>query len=87
MMVALAPFSTTTSERMKTELGLSHRRANTRLDRPLGRGAGGDADHRAIAHQRGVERHRRIVSREDLADMGGHQRIAFAKRIGHRTDR
>ena len=34
------------------------------MDRPLDRGAVGDADHRAVAHQRGVERDRRVVGRE-----------------------
>ena len=39
------------------------------MDRPLDRGAGRDVDHDAVAHEGGVERDRRIVGRDHLAEM------------------
>ncbi len=86
-MVALAPFSTTISERMKAELGRSLPEANTRWIGRFELGARGYADHGAVAHHGGVERHRHVVGRDGLADMGGDQRIAFSQGVCHRADR
>ena len=57
------------------------------MDRPLDGRAGGDADHRAVAHQRGIERDRGIACRRELAEMGSERRIAIGQRVGERADR
>ena len=64
-----APCSTTTSERMKIARRLS-RSDEDEMQRPLDGGAGGDADHCAIAHQRGVERDRDVVRRRQACRDG-----------------
>ena len=43
-------------------------RGEHEMDRPLDRGAGRDMDHDAVAHEGGVERDRRIVGLDHLAD-------------------
>ena len=57
------------------------------MDRPLGGRACGDADHRAVAHQRGIERDRGVACRRELAEMGSERRIAIGQRVGERADR
>ena len=63
--MARAASSTTTSERTKVARGL-FRSDEQEMQRPLDGRAGGDADHRAVAHQSGVERHRNIVTGASL---------------------
>ena len=46
-----------------------------------------DADHGAVAHQRGVERDGDVACRRQLAEMRVEHRIAAGKRVGERTDR
>ena len=57
------------------------------MQRPLDGRAGGDADHRAVAHQGGIERDRDIAGRRELAEMRGERRIAVGQRGGERADR
>ena len=62
-------------------------RGEHQMDRPLDRGALGDMDQRAVAHQRGVELdHALAIRRGDLAEMLGDHGIAGGQRLGHRTD-
>ncbi len=57
------------------------------MNRPLDGRAGGDADHGAVAHQRGIERDRDVACRRELAEMGSERRIAVGQRVGERADR
>ena len=56
------------------------------MNRPLDGRAGGNADHRAIAHQRGIERDRGVACRRKLAEMASQRRIAIGQRVGERAD-
>ena len=53
------PRSTTTSERANTDAGSLAGVDEDEMDRPRERGPGRDVDHRAVAHEGGVERDRR----------------------------
>ena len=44
------------------------------MDRPLDGRARGDADHGAVAHQRGIERDRDVACRRELAEMSASAR-------------
>ena len=57
------------------------------MQRPLDGRAGADADHRAVAHQRGIERDGDIACRRQLAELRRERRIAIGERGGERTDR
>ncbi len=46
-----------------------------------------DADDRAVAHQRGIERHGDVARRRELAEFRRERRIVVGKRRGKRTDR
>ena len=68
--MARAPFSMTTSERVKTAAGASPALTKTRW---IGRASAApcaDPDHRAVAHEGGVERDRDVVGRHELAEHG-----------------
>ncbi len=56
------------------------------MDRPLKRRARRHMDHRAIAHQRRVERDRDVIGVESFADMRRDQRVALGERLGQRAD-
>ena len=56
------------------------------VERPRQRRALPDADHRAVAHEGGVERNRHVVGRHELAEQGRHLRVARRQRLTHRTD-
>ena len=78
-----APFSTTTSERVNSAAGLSPVAANTRwigrsIDAPAG-----NADHRAVAHEGGVERDSRVVGLHDSAEPLGDGLVALGEHVGH----
>ncbi len=47
---------------------------------------GGDADHRAIAHQGGIERDGHVVCRSKLAEMRRQPGIAVRQHFGEGTD-
>ncbi len=66
--MARAPCSTTTSERTNIAAGLSEA-TNSRCSGRSMVAAGADADHRAVAHQRGVERDGDVARRRELAEM------------------
>ena len=58
------------------------------MQRPLDGRAGGDPDHGAVAHQRGIERNRDVACRRKLAEMRGDQlRVAVGERSRKRADR
>ncbi len=56
------------------------------MQRPLDGRAGGDTDHRAVAHQRGVERDRDVARRRELAERSGQAGIVAGERGRQRTD-
>ena len=56
------------------------------MQRPLDGRAGTDADDRAVAHQRGVERDGDIAPRRQRAEFFRKRRIASGERGGERTD-
>ena len=76
----------TTSERANTAAGASPALKKTRW---IGRASAAPPrhpDHDAVAHESGVERHRHVVGRDELAKMRYHLRIADRQRLRHRTD-
>ncbi len=62
------------------------RRHEDKMQRPRDGRACGNADHRAIAHQCGIERNGNITARRELAEMAHDERIAADERIGKRAD-
>ncbi len=54
------------------------------MQRAFDGGAGGDMDHGAVAHQRGVERDRDIGRGRELAEFLRERWIAGGERIGER---
>ena len=57
------------------------------MDRPRERDSLRDMDHRAVTHERGIERDRHIVGRHQLAQMGDELLIAGGEPLRHRADR
>ena len=66
--------------------GLAVRRHEHEVERTGERGARGDVDHRAVAHERRVERDRDVVARRHLAETGGEPRIAGRQHLRRRAD-
>ena len=56
------------------------------MDRPRQRDTLRDMDHRAVTHERGIERDRHVVGRHQLAQMGQEMRIAAREPLRHRAD-
>ena len=76
----------TTSERVNTAAGRSPALTKTRWSGRTSVAPAAQADHGAVAHERGIERDRDVVGRHDRADMRGNMRIARRQRLCQRAD-
>ena len=82
--VTRAPSSTTTRTRVAVATAAGAARDEAQVQRASRRCAGGDADHRAVGHEGGVELVDGVVARRrDRAELG-EQRMAGGERLGER---
>ena len=61
------------------------RSCENEMERPFDRGVGGDPDHRAVPHQRGIERDGDIARWGEFPEMRGQHRRGARKRVGQRS--